>query len=209
MSYVGNFPAGQPLSSADLLNDIITADKIAAGAVGSNQIASGAVVLDSADVTGVLPVSKGGTGSVNGVTSGATGGGTDKAFVQNDTEIASDWGIGNDRMVSGVSISIASPAVFTLANHNLVAGRQVRLSTTGTLPTGLASTNYYVISAGLTGNTFQLSSTMGGMAINTSGTQSGTHSVGRCANANSVGPMAILDGVTVTIPDGCSWSIAG
>ena len=141
--------------------------------------------------------------------SGATGAGTDRAFVQNDTDIASDWTIGQDRMTSGVLVSIASPAVFTLADHGFIAGRQVRLATTGTLPTGLASTNYYVVSTGLTGSTFQLSATRGGAAVNASGTQSGVHSVGRCTNANSTGPITVLDGVTVTVPDGCVWAIAG
>ncbi|MEY3471381.1 MAG: phage tail collar domain, partial [Chloroflexota bacterium] len=48
------------------------------------------------------------------------------------------------------------------------------LQTTGALPTNLvANTTYYVVSAAA--NTFQLASTRGGTAINTSGTQSGTH----------------------------------
>ena len=141
--------------------------------------------------------------------SGATGGSTDRAFVQNDTDIAANWEIGQDRMMSGVVVSIASPAVFTLADHGFVAGRQVRLSTTGALPTGLVTTNYFVIAAGLTTGAFQLSATRGGVAVNTSGTQSGVHSVGRCTNANSTGPITILDGVSVTVPDGCVWAIAG
>lgn len=76
------------------------------------------------------------------------------------------------------TVTIASPAVFTCAGHGLVEGDIVRLTTTGALPTGLSiNTTYYVISAGLTSSTFQLSLTLGGSAINTSGTQSGTHTV--------------------------------
>jgi hypothetical protein len=53
-------------------------------------------------------------------------------------------------------------------------GDPVRLQTTGALPTGLtANTTYYVVNSAT--NTFQLSATRGGAAINTSGTQSGTH----------------------------------
>lgn len=52
MSYLGNKPTSVPLSSADLEDDVVTAAKIA----------EAAVVLDSTDVTGVLPVAKGGTG---------------------------------------------------------------------------------------------------------------------------------------------------
>lgn len=73
-----------------------------------------------------------------------------------------------------VTITIASPGVATWNSHPLQNGDPVRLQTTGALPTGLAiNTTYYVVSAGA--NTFQLSATRGGSAINTSGTQSGTH----------------------------------
>lgn len=77
-----------------------------------------------------------------------------------------------------VTISIASPAVITLNNHPFKAGHPVKFSTTGALPTGLtAGTIYYVISAGLTANTFEVSASSGGAAINTSGSQSGVQSV--------------------------------
>lgn len=73
-----------------------------------------------------------------------------------------------------VTITIASPGVVTWNSHPLQNGDPVRLQTTGALPTGLAAnTTYYVVSAAA--NTFQLSATRGGAAINTSGTQSGTH----------------------------------
>lgn len=72
--------------------------------------------------------------------------------------------------------TIASPGVFTRPNHGLKCDDRVILSTTGALPTGLAvATWYYVISGGLTGDAFELSATKGGAAINTSGSQSGTH----------------------------------
>lgn len=77
---------------------------------------------------------------------------------------------------STVTISNASPAVVTWTGHGLVAGQPVVFSTTGALPTGLTpATVYYVISAGLTANEFQVSATAGGSAINTSGAGSGTH----------------------------------
>lgn len=78
------------------------------------------------------------------------------------------------------TVTIASPGVFTSNSHGLVSGDSITLSTTGALPTGLATnTTYYVISSGLTANEFQLSATLGGSAINTSGSQSGTHSFRR------------------------------
>lgn len=77
------------------------------------------------------------------------------------------------------TVTIASPAVFTAAvPHGLVAGDPVSFSTTGALPTGLtAGTTYYVIAAGLTSTAFEVSTTVGGAAVDTSGTQSGVHSI--------------------------------
>ena len=78
------------------------------------------------------------------------------------------------------TMTIASPCVVTLNSHALTANDTIRFTTTGSLPTGLVvGTTYYVISTGLTANTFQLSSTAGGTAINTSGSQSGTHTLYR------------------------------
>lgn len=77
------------------------------------------------------------------------------------------------------TITIASPGVITTSTaHNYAAGDTVVFSTTGSLPTGIvAGTTYYVISTGLTATDFEISATSGGPAINTTGTQSGTHSV--------------------------------
>jgi len=84
-----------------------------------------------------------------------------------------------------VTITIASPAVVTYTAHGFTANRPVQFSTTGTLPTGIvAGTTYYVIAAGLTANTFEISATVGGTAINTSGSQSGTHTCTAVPNVN-------------------------
>jgi microcystin-dependent protein len=73
------------------------------------------------------------------------------------------------------TVTIASPAVFTKSAHGFIGGERIRLSTTGALPTGLnTTTDYYVLF--VDANTFRLSLTLSGTAINTSGTQSGTHS---------------------------------
>lgn len=74
------------------------------------------------------------------------------------------------------TVTLASPGVFTKTAHGYTAGRPVKFSTTGALPTGLAAgTTYYVIATGLTADAFQVSATVGGAAVNTSGSQSGTH----------------------------------
>jgi hypothetical protein len=81
-----------------------------------------------------------------------------------------------------VTISIASPAVVSLTAHGLVAGAPFKLATTGALPTGLtAGVTYYVVSP--TTDTVQLAATVGGTAINTTGTQSGTHTASSSASS--------------------------
>ena len=86
------------------------------------------------------------------------------------------------------TVSIASPGVVTtLAAHELTADESVIFSTTGALPTGLiAGTRYYVLSAGLTSTEFRLSTAPGGAVINTSGTQSGTHSFSRGGKSSTI-----------------------
>lgn len=80
------------------------------------------------------------------------------------------------KSLAGVTVTIATPAVVSWANHGRLAGDKIRFTTTGALPTGLvANTDYYIITAGLVAGSFQLSATPGGAAINTSGTQSGVH----------------------------------
>ena len=76
------------------------------------------------------------------------------------------------------TITIASPAVITAGTTTqaLVDGTAIIFGTTGALPTGLtAGTVYYVKNA--SGNTFNVSATYGGAAINTSGTQSGVQTL--------------------------------
>ncbi len=70
-----------------------------------------------------------------------------------------------------------APGVVTWTAHGLAADMPVKFTTTGTLPTGIVSgTTYYVASAPApTANTFSVASTIGGAAILTSGSQSGTH----------------------------------
>lgn len=76
-----------------------------------------------------------------------------------------------------VTISIASPCVFTLSSHNLAVGDTITPYTSGALPTGLASGTTYYVKTVPTSDTFTVSATASGSAINTSGTQSGTHTI--------------------------------
>lgn len=76
------------------------------------------------------------------------------------------------------TVTIASPAVFTKVAHGFVAGDKVHFKTTGALPTGLSiGTEYYVISSGLAADTFRVALSPEGTVVNTSGSQSGVHTV--------------------------------
>ena len=86
------------------------------------------------------------------------------------------WDAGYGVEPSLATVTIASPAVVT-APYSLPNGSPVILTNSGypsALPTGLSpGTIYYVINT--SGTTFNLALTVGGAAINTSGSQSGDH----------------------------------
>jgi hypothetical protein len=82
--------------------------------------------------------------------------------------------------LSTATITIASPAVITNNAHGLPVGTPVFFTTTGALPTGLIENNVYYVTNPDT-NTFNLSTTYANAVaetkINTTGTQSGTHTL--------------------------------
>lgn len=91
-----------------------------------------------------------------------------------------------------VTISVASPGVITWNANGLLANDQVVFSTTGALPTGITAGTSYFVKTILTANTFTISATAGGAVINTSGTQSGTHSaVGTVRMASAATPWGV------------------
>lgn len=103
----------------------------------------------------------------------------------NGTSNIFKWNGAYDTVVSSsknavtFTVTLASPGVFTTSSpHGYAIGEAVVFSTTGALPTGLtAGTTYYIITTGFGASTFQVSTTSGGTAVNTSGSQSGTHTV--------------------------------
>lgn len=90
-----------------------------------------------------------------------------------------------------VTMTIASPGVVSWTAHGMSNGNTVVFTTTGALPTGLAAnTQYWVVNKAT--DTFQVSATQGGAAINTSGSQSGTHTAWQSGQR----------GTAVTLQDG-------
>lgn len=109
-----------------------------------------------------------------------------------EIEFEAGVGLGTETaMTTEGTITIASPAVVTALGHGMEVGADFTFSTTDALPTGItAGTTYYVISEGLTEDTFEFSDEDGGAAINTTGTQSGDHTINW---TKAVPPHACLD----------------
>jgi hypothetical protein len=102
-----------------------------------------------------------------------------------------------------VTMTIASPCVVSLTAHGLSNDDPVVFSTTGALPTGLtAGTVYYVVNAAT--DTFEVSATVSGAAINTSGSQSGTHTVATGNDSNN-GLAATRAGAWLTPQYACDY----
>jgi hypothetical protein len=98
-----------------------------------------------------------------------------------------------------VTITIATPGVVTWSGHGLSTGTPVIFSTTGALPTGItAGTTYYVIAVDT--NTFRiatsLANALAGTAVNTSGSQSGTHTGQRGAIDQMLSVQSVVAGTT-------------
>lgn len=106
-----------------------------------------------------------------------------------------------DKLSSTFTVTIAAPGVITLTTHGYIAGDIVAFTTTGALPTGfVANTNYFVTATSLTANTFTVSATLGGAAITTTGSQSGTHTCHSSSLSISMG-IAMDDSVSATEHD--------
>jgi hypothetical protein len=133
--------------------------------------------------------------------SGATGFGADKVFIENDRYQTGNYVLGQNSQ-NTCTISIAAPAVVTQVN-TFVGGEEIFFMSTGALPTGLAvNTTYFVATTGLSGAGFQVALTRGGAAVTTTGTQSGAQSVGKAKSGHNIGPQAQAAGVTFTVPTG-------
>ena len=98
---------------------------------------------------------------------------SDRLFIASNT----DYSWTPVSKVTTVTISQASPGVITKVAHGLAANDPVVFTTSGTLPTGLTAGTKYFVKTVLDADTFTVSATAGGAAINTSSAGSGTHSM--------------------------------
>lgn len=116
------------------------------------------------------------------VTSGTAFGSKESLFIYGEIPPVSRTTLVSDVPISGTAtMTIASPCVVTKTSHGYSTGHPVSFSTTGALPTGISAGSIYFVSV-LTTSTFNLYDTydnaiLGGATgiVNTSGTQSGTH----------------------------------
>ena len=90
-----------------------------------------------------------------------------------NTALAAGQGPGN---VGTVTITIASPGVVTFTSHGFLGGERIIFRTTGALPTGITAGTVYFVKF-IDANTFNFATTSGGSNVNTSGSQSGTHTL--------------------------------
>ena len=88
----------------------------------------------------------------------------------------------NRQTLDSITIATGTPT-FNCDCHGFSAGDKVVFTGGTTIPCGLAlNTIYYVISAGLTTDAFQVSATSGGSSISVSGTATGTFYVAEPLN---------------------------
>lgn len=102
-----------------------------------------------------------------------------------------------------ITVTIASPGVVTYTAHGKLANDAVAFSTTGALPTGLTAGTTYYVKTVVDANNFTLSATPAGAVINTTGTQSGVHSItatGSRYSAASGGYISVNGAGTTYLP---------
>lgn len=107
-----------------------------------------------------------------------------------------------------VTVTIASPAVFTKAAHGFAVDDPVSFETSGALPTGLAADTQYYIKTVPTADTFTVAATRGGAAIDTTGSQSGVHKMGTDTIMGGAKYVIDSNGSSITLTplsDGTGW----
>jgi hypothetical protein len=81
------------------------------------------------------------------------------------------------RQSGTVTFTGSSPVVVNWTTHGLDTGAVIRFRTTGTMPSGLdTGVNYFIIKTNFTANSFQVSTSYNGAAVNTTTAGSGTQS---------------------------------
>lgn len=176
------YGAGSELNSALLVQNIVPSTTTGSGAAGG--IAGGFVNgKDGTDAYGVLGIVNNQQATVTapsgagvwGLIRGDLGGFSGIGFIDGLRTTSEVSTIGGTALAA-VTISLASPGVVTYAAHLLIANQQIMFSDggSGVLPAALSFGTLYYVKTVLTVNTFTVSLTKGGAAINTATASTGT-----------------------------------
>lgn len=90
-------------------------------------------------------------------------------------KLDNDPGLSNIHSFAPADVNTGTDTI-TIASHGYLNTQPVMFSSTGTLPAGLNSTSFYYIINSAT-NTFKVSATEGGAAVNITSTGSGVHTI--------------------------------
>lgn len=103
-----------------------------------------------------------------------------------------------------ITVTIATPAVISWASHGFALNDPVLFTNSGgALPTGITASTTYYVSELTSSGTFKIAAAPGGANINTSGTQSGTHT-------GKFQPWGVGDGsTTFNVPNISEKRVAG
>jgi hypothetical protein len=172
----GNVCTGLTIGQATTVNGTVTANQFngsAAGLTGLPGIIQGQRKNLKASATGTSVTVTETVDAITLTTAGGAGTTTGPLSLSGALTTSGLNGLDN-ATPQACTISVASPAVVTLANHGFLGTSGTAVGNNvyspivfaGTVPTGLtAGTTYYVLN--LTANTFNVSATPGGAAINT------------------------------------------
>ena len=159
-------------NASDATNDIDIATGQATSSAGTQVMTVATAFTKQLDAVWAVGTNAGGldTGTIANATYHV------HAIRRSDTGVVDAVFSRNPGRAATITMTIAAPGVVTWTDHGLGAGSSVVFTTTGALPTGITSgTRYYVIATGLTTSAFQVSTTEGGSAVTTTGSQSGVH----------------------------------
>lgn len=101
------------------------------------------------------------------------------------------------------TFTAATTDIITATAHGLINGTRITVATAGTLPTGMAAnTSYYVIDAAT--DTFKVSTSPGGTALDITGAGSGTHTLTWypeiLATTGAIPHQRLIAGATAFLP---------